>query len=292
VPEEVEAVGVILWLLALPLLGAALFVVATSLLATFVFPGGGQREAPEPWALRSLGRVAWLGLEWWSSLRVLVAMPFRRMGSRGYGGELAKDSAPVALLPGYLENAFTLAALERRLARALGVPVRAFSPPRYLASLDRLAEDYQRQIEGWLKSLGARKVVLVGHSMGGLLARQLVECPPQAGRQAGAPSGRLRVAAVITLATPHQGSALSPFALGRNARQMRRGSGFLEVLNTSQPPSAVRYAGVCSIHDNLVVPWTCGLSPRGENHVLRYRGHLSLLFSRQVVRCIVDQLKA
>jgi len=284
-------VALILWLLAVPLVGAALFVAVTGLLAAFVFPGGPRRELPAPWALRSLGLVTWLVLEWWSSLRVLVAVPFRSARSRGIGGELPKDAAPVALLPGYLENAVTLRVLEHRLAQALGVPVRAFSPPRYFASLDRLAEDYQRQIEGWLKDLGARRVALVGHSMGGLLARQLAECPPQAEGREGAASGRLRVAAVVTLATPHQGTALSPFAPGRNARQMRRGSGFLEALNTSQPPRSTRYAGVCSTHDNLVVPWTCGLSPRGENHVLRYRGHLSMLFSRQVVRCIVEQLK-
>jgi len=287
-------VSVLLWALAAPLLGAAVFVAVTSLLAAFVFPGGARREAPEPLAVRVLGVTTWLALEWWASLRVLAAVPFRGARSRGYGGEVGKDVAPVALLPGYLENAVTLRVLEVRLARALGVPVRAFSPPRYFLGIDRLAEDYQRQIAAWLEGLGARRVALVGHSMGGLIARQLAENPPAAraeGEAGGAPA-RLRVAAVVSLASPHQGTALSPFAPGRNARQMRRGSGFLELLNTSQPPRGARYAGLCSTHDNLVVPWTCGLSPRGENHVLRYRGHLSLLFSRQVAGLIADQLRA
>jgi pimeloyl-ACP methyl ester carboxylesterase len=275
-------------ILLVPLGGLGAFVLVTGLLARLVFSTGGPRGEPEPWLVGALGWLGWFLLEWLASAWVLVAIPFRRLSGRGRGAG-SRESVPVALLPGYLENALTLRWLEARLARALGVPVRAFSPPGYFMGIDALTEDYQRQIHDWLRELGCRRVALVGHSMGGLVARALAERSADEVVEEAGP--RLRVSAVVSLATPHQGSALSPLALGRNARQMRRGSGFLEALNTSQPPRATRYLGICSVHDNLVLPWSCGLSPRGENVILRHRGHLGLLLSAEVVRRIAAHLR-
>ena len=124
--------------------------------------------------------------------------------------------------------------------------------------------------------------MLVGHSQGGLVARHLVEL----GRFEG------QVRCLITLGAPHLGSALARLLPGRNSRQMRRGSFYLERLNERSPPAGVRFAGICSTHDNIVLPWHCALSPRGDNFILRYRGHLSLLFSKEVVRLIARELRA
>ena len=52
-----------------------------------------------------------------------------------------------------------------------------------------------------------------------------------------------------------------------------------------------RIVGISSTHDNLVLPWNCALSPRGDNFIIRYRGHLSLIFSREVLRIIVRELR-
>ncbi|MCK7536275.1 MAG: hypothetical protein MZV63_37460 [Marinilabiliales bacterium] len=86
----------------MPLVGAALFVAVTGLLAAFVFPGGARRELPAPWALRSLGLVTWLVLEWWSSLRVLVAVPFgaRAAGDRRRAAQGRRPRGAAARLSG------------------------------------------------------------------------------------------------------------------------------------------------------------------------------------------------
>lgn len=54
-----------------------------------------------------------------------------------------------------------------------------------------------------LKAAGYREIVLVGHSAGGLIARQFVEQNPKSG-----------VTKVLTIAAPHRGSALARIPFG------------------------------------------------------------------------------
>ena len=127
-----------------------------------------------------------------------------------------------------------------------------------------------------MKICGAREVVILGHSMGGLLARMLAE-PDALGD---------KVKVVISVGTPSLGSAISRRGPGRNLRQMRRGSAFLEQLNARNQPKGLTNIGICSTHDAYVLPWHCALSPVGDNFILRFRGHLTLLFSHEVLRIV------
>jgi len=264
-----------------PLWFAAVLVGLTYPIAFWVFPGGGSRGPQDTLARRISGGLLALAMEWLATSWVIMAFPYRFFLNRGGRWRLEEGRAPVVVLPGHSENALTLFFLERRLQRALRRPVRALSPLRYCGGIERLAEEFRVQIEAWLNEVGAERVHLVGHSQGGLIARTLVERGPL----------RERVGCVVTLGAPHLGSVLAPLLPGRNARQMRRGSFFLEKLNSGSPADGVRVCGICSTHDNLVLPWHCGLSPRGDNFILRYRGHLTLLFSGEVVRIAAREVR-
>src|SRR4029079_19012508 len=80
-----------------------------------------------------------------------------------------------------------------------------------LASIEDLAEQLAVHIESVCADTGADRVILLGHSMGGLVARTYV-------RRFGA---RARVAKVITLATPHHGSELARLAIGGGRQHVR-----------------------------------------------------------------------
>jgi triacylglycerol esterase/lipase EstA (alpha/beta hydrolase family) len=272
--------SLILLLLFLPLWFSALFVALTFPLAWLVFPGGGSRGPQDTLASRLAGGLLVLGMEWVATCWVVLAFPYRNFKNRGPRRRLPAGRVPVALVPGHSENALSLFFLERRLDRALRLPVRSFSPGRYYGSLEKIAEAFAGQILEWMGEIGAERIDLVGHSQGGLVARLLAEGGPLKGK----------VRKVVTLGTPHLGSALAVLLPGRNARQMRRGSAFLERLNERKPPRGVDFTGICSTHDNLILPWHCGLSPRGDNFILRYRGHLTLLMSPEVVRLVAREL--
>ncbi len=271
----------LLVIVLVPLIGSAIVVGVTFLLAWWVFPGGGSRGPHDTLASRVLGLALVVMAEYLATVWVAVMIPFRFMRPAPTRLRLYPDRVPVVLLPGYLENRLTLWLLKHRLERVLSVPVRALKPVRYFTGLETLARDYRRQIEDWMQELGARKVDIVGHSMGGLLARYLAE--------SGQLEGRIRT--VVTIAAPHLGSALAVFGLSRSMRQMRRGSAFLEKLNAGTAPAAVRLVGISSTHDNMILPWNCALSPRGDNFIIRYRGHLTLIMSGEVVRLIAQELR-
>jgi len=271
----------LLVIVLVPLIGSAIVVGVTFLLSWWVFPGGGSRGPHDTLASRVIGLVLVVVAEYLATVWLAVMIPFRFMQPAPTRRRLYPDRVPVVLLPCYLGNRLTMWLMKYRLERILGVPVRALKPVRYFTGLETLALDYRRQIEAWMQELGAGEVDIVGHSMGGLLARYLAESGQMAGK----------IRTVVTIAAPHLGSALAVFGLSRSMRQMRRGSAFLEKLNTGTAPEAVRMVGISSTHDNLVLPWNCALSPRGDNFIIRYRGHLTLIMSREVVRLIARELR-
>jgi len=258
---------------------AAVFVAASCALALKVFqrPPGDSARQPLPRRLIDLARG--IVIEWLVTICLALLVPLRASRSRS---ALPPTGHPrvIALLPGYLGNAATMAVMRRRLERALGIPVKTLTPSRYFGTIESLANDYRGQIDRWLSESGARQIDLIGHGMGGLLARVLVEQLGLAGM----------VGYLVTVGAPHLGSALAPFTLGKNARQMERESAFLKQLNARSVPPDVCYIGISSTHDNVVLPWQGSLSPRGDNFTLRFRGHLTLAFSQTVVNLIVDKL--
>ena len=257
----------------------ALYVATGFILALKVFQSTPGDSARQPIPRRLIDLARGIGIEWLVTMYVAVLVPLRSSRSRSALPPTGHQRI-MALLPGYLENAATMALMRRRLERALGIPVMTLTPPRYFGSIEALAQDYRRQIDRWLTESGARQIDLIGHSMGGLLARVLVEQLGLAGV----------VGYLVTVGTPHLGSALAPLAIGKNARQMERESAFLKELNARSVPPDVCYIGICSAHDNVVLPWRNALSPRGDNFTLRFRGHLTLVFSRMVVDLIVEKL--
>jgi triacylglycerol esterase/lipase EstA (alpha/beta hydrolase family) len=274
------------WVLSVAAAAALMLVVVTAVfvatgftlaLKVFQSPQGDAARQPLPRRLIDLARG--IVVEWLVTMYVALLVPLRGIRSRSALPTTGHQRL-LALLPGYLENAATMAVMRRRLERALGIPVRTLTPLRYFTSIEALAQDYRRQITNWLSESGARQIDLVGHSMGGLIARVLVEQLGLAGT----------VGYLVTVGAPHLGTALAPFGMGKNARQMSRKSAFLQELNARSVPPGVCYIGICSAHDNVVLPWRSALSPRGDNFTLRFRGHLTLIFSQVVVELIAEKL--
>src|SRR5207302_9325482 len=86
-----------------------------------------------------------------------------------------------------------------------------YGPPH--ADIERFAAQLARKIESICAQTSATRVVLICHSMGGLVARAyLRQCGPA------------RLARLITIGTPHHGSMLAWTFPGRSLAQMRPGN--------------------------------------------------------------------
>lgn len=96
--------------------------------------------------------------------------------------------------------------LAKRLAKDSDVYAYAYGQN---APVDEIAKksDLLKRVQ-FLKKLGYREIVLVGHSAGGLIARQLVEDHPKAG-----------VTKVIQVCSPNGGSSWAKYAVVRKAQK-------------------------------------------------------------------------
>jgi triacylglycerol esterase/lipase EstA (alpha/beta hydrolase family) len=127
---------------------------------------------------------------------------------------------------------------------------------------------------------GAGRVAIVAHSMGGLVARAYLRAHGTAG-----------VARVITLGTPHHGTALARFGLGANAVQMRRASAWLRALARSEDAATrALLTSIYTHHDNIVSPRDSGRLEGARNLEFGGIGHVALGRNPRVLAAVMQEL--
>lgn len=206
----------------------------------------------------------------------LVLAPFERWWMGGDRLRSGAGRAPLLLIHGYGCSRAVWWWQRRRLMAAGWSVVTVNLEPLY-TSIDNYVEPLARRIDEVLAQSGAPQLILVGHSMGGLVARAYL-------RRYGA----ARVRLLVTLGTPHGGSELARFGFGENARQMRPGSAWLAALGA--PP--VDTLAIYSAHDNYVLPPANLELPGARQLRIERLGHLAMLFSPRVAQALRDGLSA
>jgi triacylglycerol esterase/lipase EstA (alpha/beta hydrolase family) len=134
-------------------------------------------------------------------------------------------------------------------------------------------------VEDICTQTGSKKIMLVTHSMGGLVARAYLHKL----------DGAERVSGLITLGAPHHGSALAAFPIGENIKQIQLNDPWLAALNTSESHTApVPITSVYTAHDNLISPQASSRLVYAENIRLTGIGHTQLLFSEKVAKLVSE----
>ena len=187
---------------------------------------------------------------------------------------------PVLLLHGVLCNVGAMHALRADLvARKFG-PVYALSYGPPFASIDEFADQVAAKIDAILHATGAARVALVGHSMGGLVARAYLRR-----------YGSHKLSSVVTLGTPHHGSVHARIFPGVSLAQLRPGNAWLAELNrTEGAPAGVRLVSLWSWHDSMVAPQTSSRLAGAVNIELSGVGHNALLGDRRVFALVAAEL--
>jgi pimeloyl-ACP methyl ester carboxylesterase len=227
-----------------------------------------NRGTPQPAAQPRPGRAF---------LTELAAFPGAVLAMCGGEGRAAPraperqgpGARPVLLLHGVLCNGRVWGALRRRLSIEGYGPIETPDIEPLLGDLDHQA----RAVEPTLRALQARGsgagVLIVAHSMGGLVARALLR---DVGSQA--------IRGIITVATPHHGTVFARGLPGRATRQLARGSPWLGALNAAQEGRfGVPVTSIFSSDDNLVAPAESARIDGADNRVLSGVGHLGMLSS-------------
>lgn len=264
-------------------LGAAIAVRA--LITAYLFAVTEAFHSPRPPDAR-LGPAAALGL----FLRELLALASlyttvhtldRWLGQ--WPPKIARDDArpPVLLLHGFFCNSAFWWILRRDLRRHGSHNVYTQTLEPVFGDIERLGEQVASKVAAICAETGAERIIIVGHSMGGLAARAYLRRHGAAG-----------VLKLIAVGTPHHGTvhARAVSALGENLRQMRRGSDWLAGLNAS--PLPVPITNIWSYHDDIVSPQDSCTLPGAKNLAVAGVGHLEMAISGAVRQLILAEIDA
>lgn len=190
------------------------------------------------------------------------------------------DQTPILLLHGLFQSRACWWWLRLRLRRHGFSALHAVALPPW-KDVEVLTERVAKTVDTLRHRYGVRRVHLVGHSMGGIIARNYLQIRGGAGK----------VDCCVLLGTPHGGSRLVPFALSPLAALLMPGSEFLQRLQCAPFPENTAILNIFSRHDNMILPFDNARLPAVPNEELAGMGHTSLLFRRQALRLVIRHLK-
>jgi pimeloyl-ACP methyl ester carboxylesterase len=189
---------------------------------------------------------------------------------------------PVLLVHGFVDNRSIFAIMRRSLRRRGFASVCSWNYSPLLSDVAQGAEDLGRHLERLCEQTGHERIHVVGHSLGGLIARYHVQ------KQ----GGDRRVENLVTLGTPHQGSLWAHVLPTALVRQLRPGSPMLRSLDEPAPDCRTPITAIYSDLDQVVVPTSSGRCEHPDlaarNVLVNGVGHMSL----PIHRAVVDEVAA
>jgi pimeloyl-ACP methyl ester carboxylesterase len=259
---------------------AAVAGVANAMMATGLYPlvpHVGLAVSRRRKAHRIPGQLRAAMVEWACAVAASAARP---LGFVPLPGARVVGPRPIIVVHGYAMNRANFLPLARRLGAAGLGPVLGFeywTLGRTAAAAKQLAA-YVEEVRA---ATGAAEVDLIGHSMGGVVARYFV--------QLGGGDGVVRN--LVTIGSPHLGTDVSAVGIGAPTSELIFGSTLIERLRVAPMPSHTRMTVIWSRSDALVPGARQARVAGAEEIIFDDLGHLSMLGSRRVAAAIIERLR-
>ena len=195
----------------------------------------------------------------------------------------AESRQPIICIPGYAHNNSCYILLMKRLQNAGLGPVISYNYHPLLGSIEGHAERLASLIEHTLDNSDHHKVSIIGHSMGGLVARHYLQ----------ELSGLDNVEKLITLETPHQGLAIGRYAPGKCAKQMAPEHHFMKKIK--EGTASLKDLPILGIYSDINPISAMGdtykiLDGKSDFFVSGY-GHASVLYTKPIAEKVITFLK-
>lgn len=184
---------------------------------------------------------------------------------------------PILLVHGIVDNHSIFAVLERALRRRGFNALTTFEYGLLTSDVRRTAERLAEAVEQLCAETSYEQIHVVGHSLGGLIARYYVQRL----------GGDRRVHTLVTLGTPHRGTVLARLGAAMPlVRQLAPGSDLLRDLNQPAPDCGTRFIAFHSDLDQLIVPSRNASLDHPDltatNVAIKGVGHLSMVSNGEV----------
>jgi pimeloyl-ACP methyl ester carboxylesterase len=199
-------------------------------------------------------------------------------------GDVEAAGTPIILIHGVIDNRSIFTLLRRSLrGRGFGRTY-ALNYSPFTDDIAVVAKRLGSLIDDVCEQTGYERVHIIGHSMGGLVARYYVQKL----------GGDRHVHTVCTLGTPHCGTWPAQYVPWPVIRQMRPTGDIIEALREPAPGCRTRFIAIWSDLDQLVIPKRNARIEhddlRARNVFIRGVGHMSLPVDRRVVHEISTAL--
>lgn len=190
---------------------------------------------------------------------------------------------PVILIHGLYHNASGWFLYQWLLKRKGFRNTCAFEYSSACRSVDELVENLAQEINELSRLLPNQRVILIGHSLGGLVARIYVQDPKNA----------KKVAAVVTLGSPHRGTKLAVFGIGKLAKSLTYEGQLFRELEQNTESSEVPRLAIYSPIDNMVLPnESLRLMQAGWSHLESFPvSHVAMLYHRPLAKLVIEYLQ-
>lgn len=206
-----------------------------------------------------------------------VARPLGHLPLPGHHGH---GPRPIILVHGFAMNRANFWLLARRLASAGLGPIYGFEYWT-LGKAGVAARELAAFVDQVRTATGAAEVDVIGHSMGGLVARYF----------AAFVGGDGAMRHLVTIGSPHGGTPASHFGVGAARKELLTGSALVARLAAAPPLARTQLLVIWSRGDALVPSTHEARIPGAEEIVYDDLGHLGLLISRRVAADVIARLR-
>lgn len=199
-------------------------------------------------------------------------------------GDVEAAGTPILLVHGMVDNRSIFTVLRRGLRRRGFGRVLSTNYSPATNDVRTAAADLAAQVEVLVAESGYERIHVVGHSLGGLIARYYVQRL----------GGDERVHTLVTMGTPHAGTLPAYLWPAELCRQLRPGSDLYAELEQPAPGCRTRFIVYWSDLDQMIVPKRNARLDHPDiarrNILVRSVGHMSLPIQPRLAREISDAL--
>lgn len=192
----------------------------------------------------------------------------------------------ILLLHGYLHNESAWRSFEKELEHHQIGDVYKITKRKLFSSIDDYAAQIHDTLENIQRLTPKRKVILIGHSMGGLAAMHYINKYE--------PSENHEILAVITLASPLHGTRIAKRGIGACAREMEPYSYFIEeLLEKTELQKSIRYYHLACSKDRVVYEKFALREGafNTTNWIAEGLGHKAPLRNKEVLKQIISWIR-
>lgn len=250
------------------------------ILATFLIGWLSRSVPPSHLKINLFQTIKLVFSELWAFLILSGVSAFERWSNKQQAVTDLKKP-PVLLIHGFFCNGAYWSPMQRYLKKYGISPIFTLNLEPIFADIEQFSQQLARRVADIRAITGADKVILVSHSMGGLVSRVYLY-------QLG---GHAFVEKLITLGSPHQGTVLAYVIGGMNVKQMRPQNTWLKALAQSEAQQeTVPTTCIYSCHDNFIAPQDSAKLDYAKNRPIAGIGHIEMMISKDIQRFVCEEI--